>query len=197
MNNDPKGKSQIKLIGKFVGYGFLICVVAITVLAIVASPFPSKLQSRGYETKSMSQMSQLVLAIKAYQSDHNGRGPGELADLVPKYVDSVQLFLFESPYTTSVKPHDNLMNARKLIEVYSPYCYKPLSDGGFVIFERPGMWRFGKVGYILSSETGERTRDIVRVGHIVPADQFQQLLAKGFSVQSGTAGISPGEWVNP
>jgi len=135
-------------------------------------------------------MRQLALAVKTYEFDHVGKGPDQLADLVPKYMDSTSACLFESPYTTSVKPAENLTGMRELIEVFSPYVYVPLEKGRFVISERPGMWRSGMVGYVLSDDMPEQTRAGQILGHIVTIENFKQLLAGGFPKESGS-GVMP------
>jgi hypothetical protein len=174
-----------RLARTILAYGFLICVI---IIVISANPSRSKLQSKGYQTKSRNWMSQIALAVEAFELDHNGKGPGELADLVPKYISDAGGFLFESPYTSTVKPMQSVNPSREMIEVFSAYVYVPLAKGAFVIAERPGMWKDGTVGYVFFGEKRDTSNY-----HRVSVDEFQRLVAEGFPDASANAASPAGK----
>ena len=64
----------------------------------VAGPFLAGVEKRGAETRSLSQVRQIVLACKLYAADHGGAFPPTLAELVPDYLPDAKSLV--SPLAT-------------------------------------------------------------------------------------------------
>lgn len=167
-----------------VALGYLAVLIVVFILLSVIFSGGSHLYVKGYESMSLSRMCQLATAVKLYKEDHDGAMPAKLSELYPQYVPYVDAFLFQSPYTNSVRPTDSSLDPQKVIQIYSPYVLMPLEKGRYVIFERPDLWRSGKakIGFVLS--------DMISSGfynaQVVTPDQFQRLLSQGFPSLDGS-----------
>jgi len=174
-------KKLLKILQTFPLIAALI-IVCLVVFGTLLGPTTGK-QSMAYQIESINRMQQMALAVTQYKSDHKGNGPSQLADLYPTYIDDVSFFFFESPYSTSTKPPENLMGAQGAVSAYSPYVYLPLAKGRFVIFERPGLWRSRKVvDYVMDDDRGG---DFFS-HHQASIDNFEHLLGEGFPEVSGS-----------
>jgi len=86
--------------------------------------------------------------VLRYESEHNGRWPQGLADLLP-YVDGdIEVFYIRGK-PESQRPADWLTNKARLDE-YADYALPHDSSSGVLAFEKPGLWPDGTiaVGYI-------------------------------------------------
>jgi len=130
-------------------------------------------------------MHEIADAIVAYKKNV-GTLPRHLSDIIPKYLDvnGEGDFYIEHPQTTSLKPPDYLASSPQTTEAFLPYLYIPLKGNHFVVAERPGFWKDGTIGYVLSGEpstslgSGTVTES---PQHRVNVEQFKHLLERGFS----------------
>lgn len=67
-------------------FGFLI--VGVSMLAAIALPTFAKIQEKGRQVKSINNASQITSACRLYASDHEGRFPGDLEELLKEGVIS-------------------------------------------------------------------------------------------------------------
>ncbi|WP_063768922.1 DUF4190 domain-containing protein [Verrucomicrobium sp. BvORR034] len=75
------GGKGMAVAGLVMGY-VSIALAIVSILASLALPTFSRIQERGNITKSISNVRQLVTACKIYASDHNGKYPANLEELV-------------------------------------------------------------------------------------------------------------------
>jgi len=84
------------LITSYIGLFFSLLVIVFAVAAIVAGqalPFIGEAQMRAKQTKSIMQAKQIGVACRLYATDHAGKFPKTLEELVPKYLPNQQLFI--------------------------------------------------------------------------------------------------------
>jgi hypothetical protein len=80
------------LAGLIMGY-FAAALIPIAILAGLALPVFSNVQTRGLEIKSLSNAKQIGTACKIYAMDHKGAFPKTLEELVPDYLPDRSVFI--------------------------------------------------------------------------------------------------------
>ncbi len=80
------------LAGLILGYGWVVMLPVLAILAGIAVPVFGEVRTRGKEVQSLSQAKQIAVACRSYASDHRGAFPPQLEDLVPAYLPDRTLF---------------------------------------------------------------------------------------------------------
>jgi hypothetical protein len=132
--------------GKRIAF-WVIALAGIAVLAGIALPGHGPLRN-GYHAMSWTQMKQISLGIEQFRRDHHDQFPHRLSELAPEYIGSLNVFFFQSPYTTSFTPPYTAFPP-ELIDVFSAYIFEVLPDQRLLIAERPGLWKDGTMTYLL------------------------------------------------
>jgi len=125
----------------------VIVLVAIAVLVGIALPHHGTL-SMGYHVQSWMQMKQIGFGIEQFRRDHDGHYPHRLSELAPEYFSAPNVFFFQPPGATSFRPPNTALPP-ELIDVFSAYVFEVLPDQRLLITERPGLWKDGKMTYLL------------------------------------------------
>jgi len=73
-----KGMAIAGLVTSYIGFS----IIGISVLAGLAFPAFAKIKEKGRQTQSIANAHQIVIACKLYASDHEGKYPGDLNELV-------------------------------------------------------------------------------------------------------------------
>ena len=73
--------------------GYLTCVLLVMspILAGIALPVFGEVKERGMQTKALSEAKQVGLACKIFATDHQGKFPAKLEELVPDYLPDATL----------------------------------------------------------------------------------------------------------
>ena len=132
------------------------------------------------KAQSDSTMHLLATGMESYRRD-SGKMPSRLADLVPKYFKIEKGVYIHSGNAGSIEPPASLGGGPEVIEAFLPYFYLPLKGDRFVVAERPGTWKDGTVGYVLSGEPNDSVISLTSSSHHrVKIDEFMRLLEEGF-----------------
>jgi Domain of unknown function (DUF4190)/GYF domain 2 len=87
------GGSGMALAGLIMGYLGLAFIPVIAILAGIALPVFAEVQTRGLETRSLSNAKQIGLGCKLYAQDNRGAFPQTLEELVPDYLPTRDVFI--------------------------------------------------------------------------------------------------------
>ena len=77
--------------GLVTGYLGLVMLLLSPLLAGIALPVFGEVKERGMQTKALSEAKQVGTACKIYATDHDGKFPAKLEDLVPDYLPDATL----------------------------------------------------------------------------------------------------------
>ncbi|MEM9281361.1 MAG: DUF4190 domain-containing protein, partial [Verrucomicrobiota bacterium] len=97
-----KGKAVAGIVTGSVG--IVAGLIPLGMVASVALPAFSSVQSRAQETIEINQMKQINFACKIYAIENGNQFPERLADLVPDYLPNESLISWEDPETRRLVP---------------------------------------------------------------------------------------------
>ncbi len=87
------------------GSSALTTVSTISILAGIALPAFTKIKERGHDARVINDLKQLVIALKFYAADHDGKYPDQLSELVKDGVlDDETLLEYKNPETKQGQP---------------------------------------------------------------------------------------------
>lgn len=87
------GGSGLALAGLIMGYASFALIPIIAILAGIALPVFGEVQTRGLETKALSNGKSIAAACKLYATDNKGDFPPTLEALVPDYINDRCVFI--------------------------------------------------------------------------------------------------------
>jgi hypothetical protein len=156
-----------------------LVALSITVVISICGIGFEKFSTVMWERQSKSIMYGIGYSVDMYRSDHDGELPQRLSQLVPQYLESRHAFTPQSWPLNAFIPL-NVVAKSQLIDVFSIYAIEPLSDGGFVIYEKPSEAKNYRIGFSYRAKTSVKPNPhIVWLGRVTP-ERFGYLVLHNF-----------------